>query len=213
VTFGDYLRALITADLDIAPEDENGYRVALIEAFRARGIFPDRVNTLSIESLRWNEPELTQKATFDWLAREIKNDIRELVDTVRREELYAHSMTAQQHALLNDERGEFGPAEWELFLNKLGMTSCAVKELFRRDSSKVRFLKDGRADDTFTPRIEVHTIRPAFRAGREGRQIEQVLITLTQRVTVDIGEDGVQKTMWFRGGCSLILSLGSLNEK
>jgi len=215
VGFGDYLRALITADLDIAPEDENGYRVALIEAFRARGIFPDRVNTLSIESLRWNEPELTpkQKATFVWLARELKNDIRELVDTVSREELYARSMTAQQrlHGLLNDERGEFGPAEWELFLNKLGMTSRPVKELFRRDSSKVRFLKDGRPDDTFTPRIEVHTIRPAFRAGREGRQIEQVLITLTQRVTVDIGEDGVRKMMWFRGGCSLILSLGSLN--
>ena len=53
ITFGDYLRALITADLDIAPEDETGYRLALIEAFRARGIFPNRVNTLSIESLRW----------------------------------------------------------------------------------------------------------------------------------------------------------------
>ena len=41
ITFGSYLRALITADIDIAPEDENGYRVALIEAFRARGIFPE----------------------------------------------------------------------------------------------------------------------------------------------------------------------------
>ena len=41
ITFGSYLRALITADVDIAPEDENGYRVALIEAFRARGIFPE----------------------------------------------------------------------------------------------------------------------------------------------------------------------------
>ena len=56
ITFGAYLRALITADLDIAPEDETGYRVALIEAFRARGIFPERVNTLSVESLLWQRP-------------------------------------------------------------------------------------------------------------------------------------------------------------
>ncbi len=61
ISFGGYLRALITADLDIAPEDENGYRLALIEAFRARGIFPTRVNTLSIESLRWNRPDFTPK--------------------------------------------------------------------------------------------------------------------------------------------------------
>src|SRR5205085_7300279 len=55
ITFGDYLRALITADVDIAPEDEVGYRVALIEAFRARGIFPAGIQTLSVERLRWSQ--------------------------------------------------------------------------------------------------------------------------------------------------------------
>ena len=61
ITFGAYLRALITADMDIAPEDETGYRVALIEAFRARGIFPSRVNTLSVESLLWQRPSFTRQ--------------------------------------------------------------------------------------------------------------------------------------------------------
>ena len=61
ITFGSYLRALITADIDIAPEDENGYRVALIEAFRARGIFPNRVNTLSVESLLWRRRSSRRK--------------------------------------------------------------------------------------------------------------------------------------------------------
>lgn len=217
VSFGDYLRALITADLDIAPEDESNYRLALIEAFRARGIFPDRVNTLSIDSLRWSDPELTSRhrRTFAWLAQELKHDIQQLVDTTSREELYERSRMAQErlHGLLNGKRGVFGPAEWDRFLNQLGMTSRPVSELFREAprNDKVRFLKDGKPDNNYTPRIEVHTIRPAFRAGREGRQIEQVLITLTQRVSVDIGEDGTQKVMWFRGGCSLILSLGSLN--
>jgi hypothetical protein len=216
ITFGDYLRALITADLDIAPEDESGYRVALIEAFRARGIPIDRVNTLSIESLRWNEPEFTdrQKDTFTYLATTIKESIRDLVDRNARDEVFRRSIKAQRelHDLVNGKQNVYGPKDWELFLNKLGLTSLPVQQLFGKDSHKVKFLYNGKPNDTYRPQIEVHSIRPAFRSGREGRQVEQVLITLTQRVTADIGEDGLHRPMVFRGGCSLIVSLGNLNE-
>ena len=34
LTFGDYLRALITADADLVSEDDRSYRLAIIEAFR-----------------------------------------------------------------------------------------------------------------------------------------------------------------------------------
>ncbi|MEZ5302363.1 MAG: hypothetical protein R3F11_17280 [Verrucomicrobiales bacterium] len=47
LTFGDYLRALITADMDTVPDDDRNYRVAFIQAFRSRGIYPDDVRTLS----------------------------------------------------------------------------------------------------------------------------------------------------------------------
>lgn len=53
VTFGDYLRALITADRDIVPNDKKRYRVAFLESFREKGIYPHDVRTLSEESLRW----------------------------------------------------------------------------------------------------------------------------------------------------------------
>ena len=43
LTFGEYLRALITADYDLVPGRRRGYRVALIEAFRQRGIYPTDV--------------------------------------------------------------------------------------------------------------------------------------------------------------------------
>jgi hypothetical protein len=39
-----------------------------------------------------------------------------------------------------------------------------------------------------------------------------VVVALTQRVTVDIGAPGTPEPMVFRGGASLILSLGRLNE-
>jgi len=53
VTYGDYLRALVTADFDLFPDDEIGQRAALIEAFRLRGIYPSSVNSLAEESLVW----------------------------------------------------------------------------------------------------------------------------------------------------------------
>jgi len=54
INFGDYLRAIITADTDLHCEDELGYRIAFIEAFRRRGIYPRDIRTLSEESLSWD---------------------------------------------------------------------------------------------------------------------------------------------------------------
>ena len=56
VTFAEYLRALITADVDMKPDDRDGYRVAFLEAFRKREIQPKGVRTYSVESMRWKAP-------------------------------------------------------------------------------------------------------------------------------------------------------------
>jgi hypothetical protein len=53
ITFGDYLRALITADAELVSDDPRRYRVAFIEAFRNHGIYPIDVRALGEESLRW----------------------------------------------------------------------------------------------------------------------------------------------------------------
>jgi len=69
VTFGDYLRAIITADADLVPNDSFGYRFAFLEAFRSRGICPDNIRTLSVESLRWQEPADQPKGLDDIIAQ------------------------------------------------------------------------------------------------------------------------------------------------
>lgn len=61
ITFGDYLRALVTADFELSPSDDNGQRLALIEAFRARGIYPENVTSLAEESLLWESFENTSQ--------------------------------------------------------------------------------------------------------------------------------------------------------
>ena len=53
ITFGDYLRALVTADAELVPDDPRRHRVAFVEAFRERGILPDDVRSLGEDSLRW----------------------------------------------------------------------------------------------------------------------------------------------------------------
>lgn len=57
VNFGDYLRALVTADHELYPEDKLGQRAVLIEAFRKRGIYPEAVRSLADESLIWEGSE------------------------------------------------------------------------------------------------------------------------------------------------------------
>jgi hypothetical protein len=56
ITFGEFLRAVITADTHLYASDEHEYREALIQAFRARGIYPDGVRSLAEESLLWDKP-------------------------------------------------------------------------------------------------------------------------------------------------------------
>src|SRR5207344_1759801 len=45
ITFGEYLSAIITADCDAVADDDLRYRVAFIEAFRKRGLFPRDLRT------------------------------------------------------------------------------------------------------------------------------------------------------------------------
>jgi hypothetical protein len=56
ISFGDYLRALVTVDSDLVQVDTLGYRETLIEAFRLRGVEPQGVRSYAAESLRWEPP-------------------------------------------------------------------------------------------------------------------------------------------------------------
>lgn len=53
---GEYLRALVTADSELVPDDKWGYREALMRSFRRRRIFPDHVQFMTEDAVRWQAP-------------------------------------------------------------------------------------------------------------------------------------------------------------
>jgi hypothetical protein len=53
IVFGDFLRALLTAHVDLHPADPDGVRNAFMEAFRLRGITPKDANSLTESSVCW----------------------------------------------------------------------------------------------------------------------------------------------------------------
>ena len=72
ITYGDYLRAIITADIDLVADDSRDYRLAFIDAFRRRGIYPEGIKALSEESLQFScEPFLqdSSKKIVEIMAR------------------------------------------------------------------------------------------------------------------------------------------------
>jgi hypothetical protein len=53
ITFGSYLRSIITADFDLHPQDEMGVREAFMQSFRLRGIMPEGAGFFSEGAIRW----------------------------------------------------------------------------------------------------------------------------------------------------------------
>lgn len=57
ITLGDYLRAIITVHTRLDPDDHDGFRDALIDAFARRGIYPPDVESMSESELMWKRPK------------------------------------------------------------------------------------------------------------------------------------------------------------
>lgn len=203
LTFGEYLRALITADMDLYPQDQRGYRVALIEAFRRRGIYPDNLRTLSEDSLRWVRPEdpsLPQSEVDAILSQFIQDiGLRAYVDTLRylgsRKEIWAQ--TRKMRAALNVAiRRSVGNAD---VLQRL--TGLAFAE--HQAPAGVRVRENG------APKFALSALREARRSLENGRALNQVFITILQSETME--HEGRKHQL--RCGCTLVIDLDELKVK
>lgn len=65
ITFGDYLRALVTADREIDPVDPYGQRRALIEEFLRRGLYVEGVRSPAEDALCWDGTDSCMEFPYD----------------------------------------------------------------------------------------------------------------------------------------------------
>ncbi len=72
ITFGEYLRALVTADRDLVENDPWGYRESLIAAFGRKRIFPPNVTDLSEDALLWRKPRIDLPKVVDLSLRKLQ---------------------------------------------------------------------------------------------------------------------------------------------
>jgi hypothetical protein len=178
LTFGEYLRAVITADRDLVRDDPRGYRVALVEGFRMRGILPAGVQTWSPEAMVWETPECREdlepmdKALEDMGALwRLDSNRLEAWRASRRDAATLHAvLTRPGHVALRQALG-----------------------LLEMEATRSREGACGKAG-----RIEVHSARPLRRVGPDGQVNVSMVVEVTQRWTP------MDSTESFLGGCTII---------
>jgi hypothetical protein len=214
ISFGDYLRALITSDYDMVPIDTHGYRVALIESFRKWGIVPDGVRTISEEQLRWGFAKNTyQDLNVDrWtvlseLAEHLSPLVNKMLYRIPRIEQFNMLKEARvraheflQKVLVNDQ----DEGRRKSFMEITGLDV--------RPNMNVPGLK---YKSNTLPSFEVHAVIPTLRVTPDGKIMKQLIITVTQRIRgipIDSTKlvDATDKTTErfdFRGGSTLIFDM------
>lgn len=184
IVFGEYLRALVTADTDLVPNDKLGYRIAFIEAFRSRGIYPNDVKHLSPGSLVWEAPPLPlRKANV----RKVLDDMSTKWDlTSQRKEAYdfsRHCAAVFQRWLMDESQVSADE------ISALGLIRIAENRPDKIGGQEGELRK-----------IEVHSVRPAQRVSPDGNILSDLIVEITQTFRPKGGGR-------FRGGCTLVIDM------
>lgn len=202
ITFGDFLRAIVTADTDLVPDDDRGYRIAMVEAFRRRGIFPRECRSLAVDSLLWQQPPIN--TTINWLDG-IKTDYCET-----REQVWRQSIdNAKTFYKRLQDRNQFSVST----LRSMGLSLAATA------AETIRRTKDESGQRV--PAFDVQSIRTTRRIGPDGEDLPQLVVEITQErrgfsdkalqdeADAQAGRASRGSDFVFRGGCTLIIDLHS----
>jgi hypothetical protein len=180
ITFGEYLRALVTADYELNPDDDEHRRVAFAESFRRYGIVPENVRTLSVDGLLWRPA---------WAAPD--EDVNLILDLARE---WAVDLPSWN---LTRDRGEL----YELMEKR----RAALHNYLKRKLGKGAAVPGLDLDRAF----EVHSLRPSLGSDPHGRPRLNWVVELTQREEQWFDGEGERDLgrpdYWFRNGTTLIV--------
>jgi hypothetical protein len=183
ITFGEYLRAIVTADFDLVSDDRYNYRVAFVEAFRRRGIYPRDLATLSVDTLRWRGLDVgLSRSQYGGILQQLKRYADKCFYISDRKTLFDETR-AQRETL-------------HTAFEKAFAANPALAAHFGLDAKAAPF------------KFEVHALRRSMRVGPDGQHVPQAILALTQTSAMQLTlPDGTQQTRMFRGGSTLIVNL------
>ena len=209
VRFGDFLRAIVTADHDLVPDDPMGYRMAVIDGFRRRGIFSEECLSLAVDSLLWEAPphELTLKdLDIRDLDLQPKFERSEVIKAASENAKHVHSWLRQVD---DDEEVD---RRWQ--------ETCGVvfrHALIPEQDRETIHSHPGNEDGDFPP-VEVHSVRTTRRTGPDGQDLRQLIIEIAQQRRGFLSSESQrvqdadplnpkEPDFIFRGGSTLIFDL------
>ncbi|MFP5287481.1 MAG: hypothetical protein ACLGI9_17215 [Thermoanaerobaculia bacterium] len=216
ITFGEYLRALITADSDLVPDDPWGYRIAVIEAFRRRGIYPRDVRTLAADALRWQRHSVP---SFYPLIHDLLRGM--LKDRGDQRRLTLEWQSTAQRKEIGNLNEEYKQIAWN-WIKKDLVGNPAVRGglglSLEADAPPTIY----RSKYDGLPTLEVHSVRTARRPTQDGRTLLDLVVELVQRRRGYLDPDkqaeaeklpadsprfwkDFQPDFKFRGGCTLLI--------
>jgi hypothetical protein len=238
LTFGDYLRALITADVEYNPDDEEGLRYALLEGFRSWGIIPANINTYSVESLQWKElqeyyeggPQVDALIrSFQYVfnpERQQGNDIPYNPDINKVVGHMEKILRESNRQKIFDEGQMLGAIVHNMFNRKLATYEDKMERLLGMDFNKINYSfideESGVKMELSTPgrnKFQVYKCRPLMQYNSStGHTSKLLLITFLQKVYVNLDKTAYEgylpKDKYdYRGGATLIVDLEDFRIK
>jgi hypothetical protein len=192
VTFGDYLRAMVTADFELNPSDESGLRRQMVECFRVRGIFPSNVSSLSEESLRWPR--------FDQSLRVGASGLDAALQEITTNFISVAARSSRNSAL--DVTPDFFPDLDQSELDEDGVpdqTSQYFAQLYD-------WVKTNAAALQLSPneKISIAGIHPSFRIAQDGQLLVEMIVQVAQKSSLPDQNDSLGGVS-FRGGTTIVL--------
>ena len=192
ITFGEYLRAIITADLEAYPTDDRGYRVAFLEAFRTHQLLPRSLRTVSADTLcwrKWNQPQPR------WLGSAIESLGIDLTTNLDRKTIFDLSEQRRRTfrvGILEGLKSQRDCDELGLQFRLKYFTSLKA----RGHQSGTTFMVDN--------------VRVSRRVRRDGTIEAQLVAVVRQRRPETLRDDVTGSDVdrfWFRGGTTLVIGL------
>jgi hypothetical protein len=192
ITFGDFLRGVITADLDFSPDDRESFRIVFIESFREWGIYPRGISSMGVDALAWPSgeellEELRAAGSPVHASEDLQVQLGQFVEDASRN----WNLESDRFKVWQDfDRVHKRLWAWLREGDSLGRDYARLFGLVIDGAAAPPTVARGVDGD---PAVEIHAVRPTVRRTAAGMVSTDLVIEITQRRDGYLDEDEQKK--------------------